>query len=54
MALKPLNIPKKGLKLLQHHFKNRRKAIKARLTKKKFILSHDEKWLNGEANLTDE
>ena len=54
MALKPLDVLKKGLKLLQHQFKDRQEAIQARLAEKKSISSHDEKWLDGEANLTDE
>ena len=54
MALKPLDVLKKGLKLLQRRFKDRQEAIQARLAEKKSISSHDKKWLDGEANLTDE
>lgn len=54
MTLKPLDVLKKGLKLLQHRFKARRETIQARIAEKKSISSEDEKWLDGEANLTDE
>ena len=54
MALKPLDVLKKGLKLLQHRVKAKREEIQARLADKKSISSQEEKWLDNEANLVDE
>jgi len=54
MTPKPLDVLKKGLKLLQCRFKARREKIQAQLAEKKPISPQDEEWLDGEANLTDE
>jgi hypothetical protein len=54
MALKPLDVLKKGLKLLQRRVKAKREEIQARLADKKSISSQEEKWLDNEANLVDE
>lgn len=51
MALKPLDVLKKGLKLLQHRLKARQEEIQARLVEKKSISSQN---VDGKANLTHE
>ena len=54
MALKPLKILKKGLKILQNQVKDKKEKLQAQLAKRVSISSQDEKWLDHEANLVDE
>jgi hypothetical protein len=54
MALKPLEILKKGLKALQKKVQSKKDQLQAHLTEKQSISSQDGDWLNHEANLVDE
>ncbi|KAF8224524.1 hypothetical protein L208DRAFT_1310769 [Tricholoma matsutake] len=54
MALKPLEVLKKRLKILQAQVKAKKEKLQAQLVKRKSISSHDKKWLDNEANLVDE
>ncbi|KAI0699981.1 hypothetical protein BC835DRAFT_1526109 [Cytidiella melzeri] len=51
---KPLDILKKGLKILQSRVEARRVKIAERLVAKKPVPSEDEEWLDKEANLIEE
>lgn len=53
MALKPLELLRKGLKTLQNRVKTKKEALEAQLAKKKSISQEDEEWLDNEANLVD-
>ncbi|KAF8225315.1 hypothetical protein L208DRAFT_1228355, partial [Tricholoma matsutake] len=54
MAVKPLEILKKGLETLQKQVKSKKDQLQACLAKKKSISSQDENWLDHEANLVNE
>jgi len=54
MAMKPLDILEKGLKILQNQVKTKKEKLEARLAEKKSISLQDEKWLDHDANLVDE
>ena len=54
MTLKPLDVLRKGLRILQTQVKVRKKEIQAQLAEKRSISSQEEKWLDNEANLMDE
>jgi hypothetical protein len=54
MAIKPLDILKKGLKTLRNQVKTKKEKLEARLAEKKSISSQDERWLDHDANLVDE
>ncbi|KAF8230396.1 hypothetical protein L208DRAFT_1400622 [Tricholoma matsutake] len=54
MPLKPLEVLKKGLKILQDQVKAKKEKLQAQLHAKKSISSLDENWLDNEANLVDE
>jgi hypothetical protein len=54
MSSKPLDILKKGLKILQRKVQVRKDNLQKQLHEKKSISSQDEKWLDGDANLVDE
>jgi hypothetical protein len=49
----PLEILKKGLKILQRKVQARKNDLLRRLSEKKSLLSQDEEWLNGNGNLID-
>jgi hypothetical protein len=53
MPLKPLEVRRKGLNVLQNQFKVKKEKLQAQLAEKKSISSQDEKWLDHEANLVD-
>jgi hypothetical protein len=54
MALKPLEVLHKGLKILNNRVKAKKEALQARLAERKSISSQDEHWLDHDANLVDE
>ena len=54
MALKPLEVLKKGLAKITETIKTRKKELGAKLARAETILSSDERWLDGEANTVDE
>ena len=54
MALKALDVLKKGLNTLEKQFKTRKEKLLATLAEKKRISPQDEEWLNDEANLVNE
>lgn len=54
MALKPLEVLRKGLKILKNQVKVKKETLQAQLATNKSISSQDEKWLDHEANLVDE
>ena len=54
MPLKPLEVLKRGLKILQDQVKAKKEKLQAQLHVKKSISSLDENWLDNEANLVDE
>ena len=54
MAPKPIEVLKKGLKLLQLRISSRKNQLLARRAENKSITSEDERWLDGEGNLVDE
>jgi hypothetical protein len=54
MPLRPLEVLKKGLKILQDRVKAKKEKLQAQLHVKKSISSLDENWLDNEANLVDE
>jgi hypothetical protein len=54
MASKPLEVLKKGLKILQNRVKDKKEKLQAQLAEKVSISSQDENWLDHEANLVDE
>jgi hypothetical protein len=53
MALKPLEILKKGLKALQKKVQSKKDQLQACLAEKQSISSQDGDWLDHEANLVD-
>ncbi|KAG6915696.1 hypothetical protein DXG01_010338 [Tephrocybe rancida] len=53
MALKPLEIQKKGLKTLRKKIKAKKTKLETLLAKQKCISSEDEAWLDHEGNLVD-
>jgi hypothetical protein len=50
MPLKPLEVLKKGLKILQDQVRAKKEKLQAQLHAKKSISSLDENWLDNEAN----
>ena len=50
MAVKPLEILKKGLETLQKQVKSKKDQLQACLAEKKSISSQDEDWLDHKAN----
>ncbi|OAX33548.1 hypothetical protein K503DRAFT_786421 [Rhizopogon vinicolor AM-OR11-026] len=54
MVLKPLDVLKKGLKVLKNQVKVRKETLQAQLAARKSISSQDESWLDHDANLVDE
>jgi hypothetical protein len=54
MAVKALNILKKGLNTLEKQVKNHKEGLLAILAEKKTISSEDKAWLNHEVNMVDE
>ena len=48
-----LDILKNGLKALEDQIKEQKKTLEAKLSKNQKILSDDERWLDGNANLVD-
>jgi len=54
MALKPLEVLKKGLNILKNQVKARKETLQARLAARQSISSQDEIWLDHNVNLVDE
>ena len=54
MSLKPLEVLKKGLKILQDQVRAKKEKLQAQLHAKKSISSLDANWLDKKANLVDE
>jgi len=54
MALDPLEVLRKGLKVLESQVKTRKEALQTRLAERKSISLQDEQWLDNDANLVDE
>jgi hypothetical protein len=54
MVLKPLQVLRKGLKVLENQVRTKKKTLQAQLAEKKPISSQDEQWLDHDANLVDE
>jgi hypothetical protein len=54
MLLRPLEVLKKRLKILQDQVKAKKEKLQAQLHAKKSISSLDKNWLDNEANLVDE
>ena len=54
MALKPLEILKKGLLKLKQTVKKKKDELDAKLTWKEPISASDEEWLDNEGNLIDQ
>ncbi len=54
MALKPLDILKKGLAKFSSQIKDRKDDLNAKLSRKETISSADEQWLDHDANTVDE
>jgi hypothetical protein len=54
MPLKPCEVLKRGLKILQDQVKAKKEKLQAQLHAKKSISSLDENWLDNKANLVDE
>jgi hypothetical protein len=54
MAAKPLDILKKGLKVLENQVRTKKEMLQAQLAERKSISSQDEQWLDHDANLVDE
>lgn len=54
MALKPLEVLKKGLANFTETIKTCKKELGAKLARAETISSSDERWLDGEANTVDE
>jgi len=54
MVLQPLEILRKGLKVLTNHIKLRKDTLQAQLAEARSISSEDEQWLDYDANLVDE
>jgi GAF domain-containing protein len=54
MALKPLEVLRKGLKIFENRVKAKKEALQAQLAERKSISSQDEQWLDHDANLVDE
>lgn len=52
--LNPLEVLRKGLKVLENQVKPRKEALQAQLAGRKSISSQDEQWLDHDANLVDE
>lgn len=52
--LNPLEVLRKGLKVLENRVKPRKEALQAQLAGRKSISSQDEQWLDHDANLVDE
>ncbi|KAK2465433.1 hypothetical protein APHAL10511_002787 [Amanita phalloides] len=48
-----LNILKNGLKALDDQIKEQKNTLQDKLSKNQQILSDDERWLDGKANLVD-
>jgi len=53
MALKPLEVLKKGLTKFMETIKTQKKELSAKLARVETISSSDEHWLDGEANTID-
>ena len=54
MASKPIDILKKGLKILENSFKAKKEKLEAQLSRQESISSSDERWLDKEVNTVDE
>ena len=54
MALNPLLVLQKGLKVLESRVKTRKKALQTRLAERKSISPQDKRWLDHDTNLVDE
>lgn len=54
MALNPLKVLQKGLKVLESQVKTRKEVLQTRLAERKSISPQDEQWLDNDANLVDE
>ncbi|KAF8229913.1 hypothetical protein L208DRAFT_1284459 [Tricholoma matsutake] len=54
MALKPLDILKKGLDNFSKKIKDCREALNVKLSQRETISSADKQWLDHKANTTDE
>ena len=54
MPLKPLEVLKKRLKILQDQIEAKKEKLQAQLHAKKSTSSLDENWLDNKANLVDE
>jgi hypothetical protein len=54
MLLKPLEVLRKGLKILEKQVNSRRMDLQTHLAEKKPISSQDDKWLDNNANLVNE
>jgi len=54
MSLKPIEVLRKGLMVLENRVKTRKDVLKAQLAERKSISSEDEQWLDHDANLVDE
>ena len=54
MALKAIEVLRKGLEILKKQVKVKKEALQAQLAEKKPISSEDEQWLDHDANLVDE
>ena len=54
MALKPLDILKKGLAKFSNNTKDHKDKLNAKLSQRETISSVDEQWLDHDANTVDE
>jgi len=54
MSLKPIEVLRKGLMVLENRVKTRKDVLKAQLAERKSISSEDKQWLDHNANLVDE
>jgi hypothetical protein len=54
MSSKPLEVLRKGLKILKNRVQAKKEALQAQLAERKSISSQDERWLDHDANLVDE
>ena len=54
MPLKPLEVLRKGLKILEKQVNSRRMDLQTHLAERKSISSQDKEWLDNDANLVNE
>ena len=54
MSLKPVEVLRKGLMVLENRIKTKKDVLKARLAQRRSISSEEEQWLDHDANLVDE